>query len=252
VLWTYAACAAAVRALVRGDTKKDLVRNGERYARLAIPEYFAVEPLTPRLAGFRLEQAAGPYVPIVPPLGRWESSVLGLGLSMESGRIRFFHGSAPLPEADELIERMGKMVDEIVGREQGLLAELEQERARAEQQRARAEQERARAEQERARAEQQRARAEQQRARAEQQRARAEQERARAEQERAVESAWYRARRAHAGQLVAAHRARRASVKAGAFTRTVNAGGLAEPQRVHATVGFNSRRLHPKPWHSLN
>lgn len=123
---------------VRGDTRKDLSKNVERYARLGIPEYFAYEPLVPRLSGFRLD-TTGAYCPILPQLGRWESQVLGLGLCMEAGRIRFYHGWAPLPEADELIERMGKMVDDVVEREQRLLLDLEQERERADQEHARAE-----------------------------------------------------------------------------------------------------------------
>ncbi len=130
---------------LKGDARKDLVRNVERYARLEIPEYFAYEPLTPRLSGFRLERP-GSYAPIVPQGGRWESNVLGLGLSMEGGRIRFFSGSAPLPEAEELIARLGKMVDDIVLREQNLLAELDRERERAEAAREHAEAEHERAE----------------------------------------------------------------------------------------------------------
>jgi hypothetical protein len=79
--------------------------------------------------------------------------VLGLGLSMEGGRIRFFSGSAPLPEAEELIARLGKMVDDIVLREQNLLAELDRERERAEAARERAEAAREHAEAEHERAE---------------------------------------------------------------------------------------------------
>jgi Uma2 family endonuclease len=119
---------------VRGDTKKDLVTNVQRYARMGIPEYFAYEPLTPRLTGYRLD-SSGAYVRIVPQLGRWDSEVLGLGLSLEVGRLRFLSGSAPLPEAEELIARMGQMVDTIVEREQNLLAELAQERDAAQRER---------------------------------------------------------------------------------------------------------------------
>jgi hypothetical protein len=123
---------------VRGDTKKDLVSNVQRYARLGIPEYFAYEPLTPRLSGFRLERS-GTYSPIVPQGGRWASAVLGLELGIEARRIRFFAGTAPLPEADELIANLSKMLDDIVQREQRLVAELEEERERAEEARERAE-----------------------------------------------------------------------------------------------------------------
>lgn len=123
---------------VRGDTKKDLVSNVHRYARLGIPEYFAYEPLTPRLSGFRLERP-GTYAPIVPQGGRWASNVLGLELGIEARRIRFFSGTAPLPEADELISSLSRMLDDIVQREQRLIAELEEERVRAEEERVRAE-----------------------------------------------------------------------------------------------------------------
>ena len=74
----------------------------------------------------------GDYKPIVAHGGRWESEVLGLELAMEAGRIRFFHGTAPLPEAEELIERLGSMVDDVVQREAALALRLEQERERAE------------------------------------------------------------------------------------------------------------------------
>jgi hypothetical protein len=144
---------------VRGDMKKDLVSNVQRYARLGIPEYFAYEPLTPRLSGFRLERS-GTYSPIVPQGGRWGSAVLGLELGIEARRIRFFAGTAPLPEADELIANLSKMLDDIVQREQRLLAELEEERERAEEERGRAEEERGRAEEARGRAEEARGRAE--------------------------------------------------------------------------------------------
>lgn len=67
----------------------------------------------------------------MPQEGRWTSAVLGLDLAMESGRIRFFSGSAPLPEAEELIVRLGSMIDEMVQRELSLLQDVEQERQRA-------------------------------------------------------------------------------------------------------------------------
>jgi hypothetical protein len=51
---------------------------------------------------------------------------------MESGRIRFFSGSAPLPEAEELIVRLGSMIDDMVRRELDLLKDVEEERRRAE------------------------------------------------------------------------------------------------------------------------
>lgn len=123
----------ALEIHVLGDGKKDRVDNVVRYARLGIPEYFVFEPLRSRLVGYRLaEGRTGTYQPIVPQEGRWSSEVLGLDLAMEAGRIRFFSGSAPLPEAEELIVRLGTMIDDMVHRELALLHDLEEERRRAE------------------------------------------------------------------------------------------------------------------------
>ena len=122
----------ALEIHVSGNAKKDREDNVVRYARLGIPEYFLFEPLRSRLVGYRLaEGRAGMYQPIVPQEGRWASTILGLDLAMESGRIRFFSGSAPLPEAEELIVRLGSMIDEMVQRELSLLHDVEQERQRA-------------------------------------------------------------------------------------------------------------------------
>ncbi len=122
----------ALEIHVSGDAKKDREDNVVRYARLGIPEYFLFEPLRSRLVGYRLvDGRPGAYQPIVPQEGRWTSAVLGLDLAMESGRIRFFSGSAPLPEAEELILRLGSMIDEMLQRELDALRELEEERRRA-------------------------------------------------------------------------------------------------------------------------
>jgi Uma2 family endonuclease len=121
----------ALEVNVSGDRAKDLEDNVVEYARLGIPEYFVYEPLRNRVLGYRLVSGRADYQPIVPQEGRWASSVLGLDLAMEGGRIRFFHGSAPLPEAEELIVRLGTMVDEIVRREEDLAKQLETERTRA-------------------------------------------------------------------------------------------------------------------------
>lgn len=71
------------------------------------------------------------YVPIVPQVGRWESRVLGLDLMLEDGRVRFFAGSAPLLEADELIARLSSMVDKLGAKEEELARALDREQARA-------------------------------------------------------------------------------------------------------------------------
>jgi len=116
---------------VSGRRSKDLEENVVRYARLGIPEYFVYEPLRARVLGYRLVAGRADYQPIVPQEGRWASAVLGLDLMVENGRVRFFSGSAPLPEAEELIVKLGAMIDGIVAREDDLARELEAERRRA-------------------------------------------------------------------------------------------------------------------------
>lgn len=118
---------------VSGSRAKDLEENVTKYARLGIPEYFVYEPLRSRLLGFRLVAGRAEYQPIVPQEGRWASLVLGLELAMEGGRVRFYHGSASLPEAEELIVRLGAMLDEIVTREEDVAQRLEAERQRADE-----------------------------------------------------------------------------------------------------------------------
>lgn len=65
--------------------------------------------------------------------------MLGLDLAVEGGRVRFFSGSAPLPDAEELIVRLGTMLDDLVQRELDTSRELEQERLRADAEAGRAE-----------------------------------------------------------------------------------------------------------------
>ncbi len=150
----------ALEIHVSGNRKKDREDNVLRYARLGIPEYFLFEPLRARLVGYRLvDGRPGTYQPIVPQEGRWSSAVLGLDLAMESGRIRFFSGSAPLPEAEELIVRLGSMIDEMVHRELTVLRELEEVSRRADDATARADDATARADDATARADDATARA---------------------------------------------------------------------------------------------
>jgi len=106
----------AFEVTLAGDAKKDLEENVVRYARLGIPEYFVLDARTTRLLGYRLEAGASAYQPIVPQGGRWPSKVLGLDLSLEGGRVRFFHGSAPLLEASELITRLERMMEELASK----------------------------------------------------------------------------------------------------------------------------------------
>jgi Uma2 family endonuclease len=152
---------------VSGEFKKDFEANRARYAALGIPEYFLFDRTRGRLFGWRLPgPGARVYEPIVPQHGLYTSGVLGLDLAMERERLRFYFGTAPLPEAGELVARLETMVTDLVARRE----EVERDRERAEQERERAEQERERAEQERERAEQERERAEQERERAERER----------------------------------------------------------------------------------
>jgi len=146
---------------VWGELHKDQTVNVERYARLGIPEYFVFDRLRGRLTGYRLATPAQRrYQPILAQHGRYASTVLGLELALEQDRLRFYYGTAPLPEADELAQRLEAMVDDLVSQRLEAEQRAEQERQRAEQEQQRAEQEQQRAEQEQQRAEQEQQRAE--------------------------------------------------------------------------------------------
>jgi Uma2 family endonuclease len=102
-----------LEVLHRGNRKKDLEDNVERYARLGIPEYFVYDRAHDRIRGFRLPVAgAKRYVPIVPQGGRYASVVLGIDLAVEGGELRFFYGMAELFGSAELIRRLTDMVRE--------------------------------------------------------------------------------------------------------------------------------------------
>lgn len=117
---------------VSGDRTKDFETNVKRYARLGIPEYFAFDRGRMRLSGWRLQDAgARAYVPIVPQAGRYPSAVLGLELALEEDRIRFYFGTAPLAEAEELVERLERAVDEVTKRAQQEADRAQQEADRA-------------------------------------------------------------------------------------------------------------------------
>jgi hypothetical protein len=99
---------------VSGDERKDFERNVVRYAEFGIPEYFAFDRPRARLWGWRLpEPSARTYERIVPQRGRLPSAVLGLELTAEQGRVRFYEGNAPLLFVDELVGRLEGMVDEL-------------------------------------------------------------------------------------------------------------------------------------------
>lgn len=114
-----------------GSRKMDFETNVERYARLGIPEYFILDVNSSSLRGFRLRsQSEREYEPIMPQVGRYESLILDLDLSVKGGRLRFFYGTAPVPETEELVEQLQGMVDEIVEKKVAAEKQLEQERQR--------------------------------------------------------------------------------------------------------------------------
>jgi hypothetical protein len=107
----------ALEIAFAGRRRKDFEENVERFARLGIPEYFAFDAPRQRLRGWRLPSPnADRYEAILPQEGRWSSMILELDLVIDQGRLRFYHGSAPLLDARELIGRLSEMVDEAVRR----------------------------------------------------------------------------------------------------------------------------------------
>lgn len=117
---------------VAGDEKKDFERNVVRYAGLRIPEYFAFDQPRARLWGWRLpDLTAVSYARIVPQAGRLPSRVLGLELSVEHGRVRFYDGNAPLLFVDELVHRLENLVDELIAARDEAVRRAEEEARRA-------------------------------------------------------------------------------------------------------------------------
>jgi Uma2 family endonuclease len=131
---------------VSGDVKKDYEANRKRYAALGIPEHFLFDRTKGRLHGWRLAPAqARAYESIVPQAGFYKSGVLGLDLALELDRLRFYFGTAPLPESEDLVAKLEAMVGGLVQRREEAERDRERERAEREQ----AERERERAERER-------------------------------------------------------------------------------------------------------
>ena len=117
---------------VAGDRRKDEKTNVERYARLGIPEYVYFDRTNLRLACYRLPEAesgvrARAYQRIVPQSGRFASRVLGLDLALDGSRLRFFAGNAPLEDADEMIARLGSMLDKVIAGQEDLAGKLADE-----------------------------------------------------------------------------------------------------------------------------
>jgi Uma2 family endonuclease len=122
----------ALEIHVAGDARKDFVENVVRFAALGIPEYFAYDVGRRRIAGWRLRDDTRVYSPIIPQDGRWHSEILDLDLALDQSGIRFFHGSAPLPDARELIGRLSGMIDDAVRRAEEEARRAEEEARRAE------------------------------------------------------------------------------------------------------------------------
>jgi len=103
-----------LEVLHRGDRRKDLVENVERYASLGISEYFVYDFARQQLHGHRL---VGPdarrYQRIVPQAGRYHSAVLGLDLVLQQGSLHFYQGMAELIGSDDLISRLAGMVESL-------------------------------------------------------------------------------------------------------------------------------------------
>jgi len=149
----------ALEVLYRGDDRKDLQRNVERFARLGIAEYFIYDRKRGRLQGYVLEEGDTLYSRIVPQQGRWPSRVLGLEVTLEGDRLRLYSGTAAVPDLEELATRGERLLGDAIARVEEAEKRAEQEAQRAEQEARRAEQEAQRAEQEAQRAEQEARRA---------------------------------------------------------------------------------------------
>ncbi|MEM6789955.1 MAG: Uma2 family endonuclease, partial [Myxococcota bacterium] len=161
----------AIEIVVRGDRKKDLERNVKRYADLGIPEYYLFDRRRMTLAAWQRHQ--GGYQRRVGQGGRFHSAVLGLDLWLDGTRLRFSVGDAPVPVAEELIQRISRLSDEAQARVERLEAELAAEqRGREDEKRGREDEKRRREEEQQRREEAQRAREDEQRRREEEQRRR--------------------------------------------------------------------------------
>ncbi|HEY8380205.1 MAG TPA: Uma2 family endonuclease [Nannocystis sp.] len=122
-----------LEVLYQGRRDKDLIKNVEDYARVGIREYFIYDRLRFRLYGYRLPRLGAAYQELRPRLGRLSSEVLGLDLAVVGKRLRFYHGLAELPNSDEFIERLSKMLEGIEARAREAEAEAQAQARRAEE-----------------------------------------------------------------------------------------------------------------------
>ncbi|MDX2053271.1 MAG: Uma2 family endonuclease [Polyangiaceae bacterium] len=129
----------ALEVTVEGSRKKDLEINVAKFAALGIAEYFVFDRKNHRLYGWRLPPGGTAYSPLIPQQGRWRSLILGLDLGLEGDRLRFYAGTAVVPNTEELLARANFLAEDLQSKL--LVAELraEQEAERAEDEKRRAE-----------------------------------------------------------------------------------------------------------------
>lgn len=108
---------------VEGDLAKDLTGNVEKYARLGIGEYFVFDKTRQYIHGYRLPpserrtaRAGRAYDRIVPQMGRWTSDVLGIDLTLEGDNLRFMVGNGRLERSEEVIARLGGLLDSVLAK----------------------------------------------------------------------------------------------------------------------------------------
>lgn len=128
----------ALEVLHRGDRKKDLVDNVQRYARLSIPEYFIYDQARQQVLGYRLG-GGKKYDRIVPQLGRVRSGILGVDFSVQAGALRVFQGNGELTGTADLVRRLSGMVNEIEDRANEEATRANEEATRANEEASRAE-----------------------------------------------------------------------------------------------------------------
>lgn len=121
-----------IEVIWEGSEKKDYEFNVSRYARLGISEYFIYDRKRGRLLGYALPTPdATIYQPILPQGGRWTSRVLGLDLALEVDRLRFFFGTAAVPESAELAARTEDLLSTAIANKEEAERRADLEAARA-------------------------------------------------------------------------------------------------------------------------
>lgn len=68
----------------------------------------------------------------MPHRGRLFCATLGLELTVEQGRVRFYEGNAPLLFVDELVGRLEGLVDELIDARDAAVHRAEEQARRAE------------------------------------------------------------------------------------------------------------------------